>query len=52
MSLDECLAISDVVVSAVPSETYKVKTEKLKYGCVCVNVSSEKNFESNVREKV
>lgn len=44
--------MSDVVVSAVPSPTYKVKTEWLKLGCVCVNVASEKNFETNVRERV
>jgi hypothetical protein len=40
------------VISAVPSQTYKIKTEWLKDGCVCVNVSSEKNFEKDVREKV
>ncbi|KAG5351187.1 hypothetical protein C0989_007620 [Termitomyces sp. Mn162] len=51
LTLQECLAQSDVVVSAVPSATYKVKTEWLKDGCVCVNVSSEKNFEKDVREK-
>ncbi|KDQ08282.1 hypothetical protein BOTBODRAFT_166167 [Botryobasidium botryosum FD-172 SS1] len=50
-TLQECLAISDVVISAVPSLDYKVKTEWLKEGCVCVNVSSEKNFEKDVREK-
>ncbi|KAJ6560424.1 hypothetical protein B0H19DRAFT_945211, partial [Mycena capillaripes] len=48
-TLKECLAISDVVVSAVP--TYKVKTEWLKNGCVCVNVAADKNFEADVREK-
>ncbi|KAG6891304.1 hypothetical protein C0992_009185 [Termitomyces sp. T32_za158] len=52
LTLQECLAQSDVVVSAVPSATYKIKTEWLKDGCVCVNVSSEKNFEKDVREKV
>ncbi|KAG6902452.1 hypothetical protein C0995_016313 [Termitomyces sp. Mi166 len=51
LTLQECLAQSDVVVSAVPSATYKVKTEWLKDGCVCVNVASEKNFEKDVREK-
>ncbi|KAJ1308815.1 hypothetical protein OPQ81_004503 [Rhizoctonia solani] len=51
LSLEQCLAISDVVVSAVPSATYKVPTEWLKDGCICVNVASEKNFQSNVREK-
>lgn len=51
-SLEACLALSDVVISAVPSASYKVKTEWLKDGCVCVNVASEKNFEKDVREKV
>jgi len=49
--LEECLAISDVVITAVPSANFKVKTEWLKDGSVCVNVSSEKNFEKDVREK-
>ena len=52
LSLGECLALSDVVVSAVPNPEYKVKTEWIKPGSVCVNVASEKNFEGNVREKV
>ncbi|KAI0329568.1 NAD(P)-binding protein [Cubamyces sp. BRFM 1775] len=51
MSLQECLALSDVVVSAVPSAEYKVKTAWLKDGCVCVNVAADKNFEADVREK-
>ncbi|KLO19896.1 NAD(P)-binding protein [Schizopora paradoxa] len=50
-TLQECLALSDVVITAVPSASYKVKTDWLKDGCVCVNVSSEKNFEKDVREK-
>jgi len=52
LTLQECLAISDVVISAVPSPTYKVKTEWLKDGCICVNVASDKNFEKDVRNKV
>ncbi|KAF9442543.1 NAD(P)-binding protein [Macrolepiota fuliginosa MF-IS2] len=51
LSLRECLAVSDVVVSAVPSAGYKVKTEWLKDGCVCLNVAAEKNFEKDVRDK-
>jgi len=50
--LPRCLALSDVVVSAVPSATYKVPTADLKDGCVCVNVAADKNFEADVREKV
>jgi len=50
-TLEQCLAISDVVISAVPSPSYKVPTSALKDGCICVNVSSEKNFDKDVREK-
>ena len=50
--LARCLALSDVVVSAVPSATYKVPTAGLKDGCVCVNVAADKNFGADVREKV
>lgn len=52
LTLQECLEISDVVVSAVPNQTYKVKTEWLKDGCVCLNVAAEKNFDKDVRDKV
>jgi len=52
LTLDECLSRSDVVVSAVPDPEYKVKTESLKDGCMCLNVSAEKNFDKDVREKV
>jgi len=51
LSLEECLKQSDVVVSAVPNPSYKVKTAVLKDGCVCVNVAGEKNFEADVRDK-
>lgn len=50
--LSQCLALSDVVVSAVPSAAYKVPSAALKDGCVCVNVAADKNFEADVREKV
>lgn len=51
-TLQGCLALSDVVISAVPSASYKVDTKWLKDGCICVNVSSEKNFQKDVNEKV
>jgi len=51
MSLEECLKISDVVITGVPSKGYKVKTEHLKDGVVAVNFSSEKNFEADIKEK-
>jgi methylenetetrahydrofolate dehydrogenase (NAD+) len=52
LTLAECLALSDAVVSAVPSLKYKVSTDSLKDGCIAVNVAGEKNFEETVREKV
>ncbi|KAF8592664.1 NAD(P)-binding protein [Ramaria rubella] len=50
-TLVECLGLSDVVVSAVPDPKYKIRTETLKDGCICLNVSAEKNFDKDVREK-
>ncbi|KAJ3754226.1 NAD(P)-binding protein [Lentinula raphanica] len=50
-TLEACLAVADVVVSAVPNGTYKIPTAWLKDGCVCVNVAAEKNFEKDVRDK-
>lgn len=52
LSLQEVLALADVVVSAVPSASYKVKTEWLKDGCVALNVAADKNFEKDIRDKV
>jgi hypothetical protein len=52
MSLQQVLAVSDVVIGAVPVAEYKIKTAWLKDGCVAVNVAQEKNFEADVREKV
>jgi methylenetetrahydrofolate dehydrogenase (NAD+) len=40
-----------VTVSAVPSSKYKVKTDWLKDGCVCINVAADKNFDTIVRDK-
>ncbi|WVQ93290.1 hypothetical protein IAU59_000357 [Kwoniella sp. CBS 9459] len=50
-TLAQALSISDVVISAVPVQSYKVPTRDLKDGCVCVNVAGEKNFEADVRER-
>lgn len=51
MTLEQCLAISDVIIGAVPSKSYKVPTKQLKDGCICVNVAGEKNFEADVRDR-
>ena len=44
-SLEKCLSYSDVVISGVPGKSFKVDTNFLKEGVVCINFSSEKNFD-------
>lgn len=41
-TLKDALAISDVVISGVPGDSYKVPVELLRDGAVCINFSSEK----------
>ncbi|KAI9636671.1 methylenetetrahydrofolate dehydrogenase [Dioszegia hungarica] len=50
-TLEDCLRISDVVISAVPSQKYKVPTRFLKDGAICVSVAAERNFEADVRDR-
>lgn len=42
MTLDDCLALSDVIISGVPGNEFKVPLQSLKDDCICVNFSSEK----------
>lgn len=50
--LKDALAISDVVISGVPGDKYKVDTSLIRDGAVCINFSSEKNFDGPaVKEK-
>ena len=51
MNLEDCLQISDVVISGVPSESFKIPTEYVKSGARCVKFSSEKNFTPDIKEK-
>jgi methylenetetrahydrofolate dehydrogenase (NAD+) len=41
-TLEQCLAESEVVISGVPGEKYKVPTHAIREGAVCINFSSEK----------
>ncbi|EAT87855.2 hypothetical protein SNOG_04095 [Parastagonospora nodorum SN15] len=50
-TLDDCLPLSDVVISGVPGDKYKVPLEKMRDGAVCINFSSERNFTPEVKEK-
>lgn len=50
--LKDCLPLSDVVIGGVPSEDYKVPTELIRDGAVCINFSSYRNFDGPaVKEK-
>lgn len=50
-TLENCLPISDVIISGVPGNTFKVPTNLIREGAVCINFSSEKNFNPDVKEK-
>lgn len=50
IQLEEAVSHSDVVITGVPSASYKFPVEFLKDGSVCVNFSSEKNFGPEVKE--
>ncbi|KAK4560643.1 Methylenetetrahydrofolate dehydrogenase [NAD(+)] [Recurvomyces mirabilis] len=49
--LEQCLSISDVVISGVPGDKYKIPTHLIREGAVCINFSSEKNFTPDVKER-
>ncbi|BGP12263.1 hypothetical protein JCM10213_000043 [Rhodosporidiobolus nylandii] len=51
MTLEQCLAQSDVVIGGVPSKAYKIPTAQLKEGVVAINFSESKNFEDDIKEK-
>lgn len=51
-TLEQCLPISDVVISGVPGESYKVPVQFIKDGAVCINFSSEKVRVSDVQQVV
>jgi methylenetetrahydrofolate dehydrogenase (NAD+) len=50
--LERALAVSDVVISAVGSDNFKVNSQWIRDGAVCINIPREKNFEKDaVKEK-
>lgn len=51
MTAEECIRASDVVISGVPSANYKIETDWIKQGAICINFSSEKNFKPDVRTR-
>jgi methylenetetrahydrofolate dehydrogenase (NAD+) len=51
ITLEAALAVSDVVVTGVPSPDYKLPATHLKEGVIAINFSTHKNMENDVREK-
>lgn len=49
-SLETCLPLSDVVISGVPGDGFKVPIHLLREGACCINFSSQKNFDPAVKE--
>ena len=41
-NLENCIPLSDVVISGVPGDEFKLPTKLLKDGAVCINFSTEK----------
>lgn len=50
LTMPEAARMSDVIITGVPSPNFKFPVEDVKYGAVCVNFSSEKNFTPEVKE--
>lgn len=48
---ESCIRSSDVVIGGVPAASFKIPTEWIKQDAICINFSSEKNFEPNVRSR-
>lgn len=50
-TLEDVVPRSDVVITGVPNAEYKFPVKLLKQGAVCINFSSEKNFNPEVKER-
>ena len=49
---NDCLPLSDVVITGVPGKAFKIDMSLVRDGAVCINFSSEKNFDGPaVKEK-
>lgn len=51
-TLEECAKESDIIITGVPTKTYKFPTEYIKRGAIVINFSSEANFVDEEVEKV
>ncbi|KAK9463017.1 uncharacterized protein V1516DRAFT_215173 [Lipomyces oligophaga] len=49
--LQDAAQVSDVVITGVPADSYKFPTEYIKDGAICINFSTAKNFDKDVKSK-
>lgn len=50
-ALDDVLPRSDVVITGVPGQAFKIATHKLKKGVIAINFSSQNNFTEDVVDR-
>jgi methylenetetrahydrofolate dehydrogenase (NAD+) len=46
LELKDCLPLSDVVIGGVPGPQYKIPLQLVRDGAVCINFSSDRNFDT------
>jgi len=46
LTLEDVAPQSDIIITGVPSANYKFPTQLIKDGTICINFSSEKNFDN------
>ncbi|XP_063900963.1 uncharacterized protein LOC135120569 [Zophobas morio] len=49
MSFEECLNNADIIISGVPSKSYKIHQKLIKEGAICINFSSDENFDASIK---
>ena len=51
LTTEDVIPMSDVVITGVPSKSYKLSNKLLRDGVIAINFSSFQNFEDSVSEK-
>ncbi|KAF9293404.1 NAD-dependent 5,10-methylenetetrahydrafolate dehydrogenase [Linnemannia elongata] len=51
LTVEDVLPLSDVVITGVPSPSYKVPSHLIRDGAVCINFSTYKNFDGDEIKK-
>ncbi|KAJ1968646.1 Methylenetetrahydrofolate dehydrogenase [NAD(+)] [Dispira parvispora] len=51
LAMEDVVSRSDVVITGVPTPSYKLPTKLLKDGVIAINFSTFKNFEEDIKER-